>query len=374
MNINNYCLNFKDKINDLTFNVKCIIFLFMRLYTVKFGKFGGNHYIFDSNTEAVQYLSEKLSNLNVNQQNLSDPLDAFPHWSEGIVGDWVRSDDGRILQILNIYKGKSNGRTHSARTGNWVGTKMVKTVVKPACLYGKADGTIVIPCLLADPKSLTDVHFNRSAIGQHKTIAGKYLTMRKRLFAYYVYLLADPIRAYNIVFNVRKRRFGHYNTTHVMFKLLKDEWVVKEIQSYLVTDMEKESFKDRLVKALEDKNLGPERFAKELDEGLNKTKPGSMSHSTWVKMLGQIDQYAFTEKTTPGLDDKGLERKQIEEKSLTAPMLKPPKAEIFDRVDKSLIEYTKVEEGTFEEITKEDVKKVIVKEEKKRAVEDYLEG
>ena len=347
----------------------------VRIYTLKKGKFAGDHYIFNDNEEACKYLSTKLENLNVNKQDLLDPLDCFPHWSKGEIGDWVRSDDGRILQVLNIYYGKSAGREYSTKTGNWVGTKMVKTVVKPACLYGKAGGTIVIPCLLADPKSLTDVHFNRASIGQHKTIAGKYLTMRKRLFAYYVYLLADPIRAYNIVFNVRQRRFGKYKATHVMFKLLKDEWVIKEIQSYLPTKMEKESFKERLTKALEDKNLGPERFAAEMDDGLKKTKPGSMSHSTWVKMLGSINQYAFTEKLGTGLEDKSLEAKQLNEGQPEREALLPPKDEIMNKVDKNLIEMVQVRDGTYKEAIKQikkDSPETLTETVKQRRVEDYL--
>ena len=82
----------------------------MRIYTLKKGRFAGDHYIFDSNTEAAELLSNRLSELNVNQQDLSDPITCFPHYSDGEIGDWVRSDDGWILQIQNIYRGTNAGR------------------------------------------------------------------------------------------------------------------------------------------------------------------------------------------------------------------------------------------------------------------------
>ena len=275
----------------------------MRIFTLRYGKNAGEHHIYMSNDEACEFLGIKTDNLET----------AFPLWSQQDVKqwDWVRTDDGRVVQVLNVFRlptGKS-----------WL-TVMVKVVFGVYKYVIHNSGKIHYPKRMdADPVSLNDVNFNHTNIGGQKTIAGRYLTTRKRLFAYYVVITGNPVTAMVKAGMVRNATYKN------AFNLLKDKYVLQEVQTY----MPLEDFKTKLKKAFENHDLNAERFASEMDIGLVNAKKGGLAHKQWVEMLGKA--VAYSEDAQDQLD--GSSSKVSLPAYTPNNELPTPNAEIVDKVD-----------------------------------------
>lgn len=326
----------------------------MRTFTLTKGKNKGNHYIFDTPNEARMFLSNSLKHLNKNIQDLK----TFPHWSKGQPGDWVCSDDGRVLQVFKRTEFPNNGFFFSTRTGCWIGTIAVKVCCTTGNYYGKASGDIVMNRMDVDPKSLTDCDFKRSSIGKHKHVGGKYRTKSKVQFVTLLMFLGDPFQAYQEVY-VKGRRVSQHNIMKGVFALLHDKYVIAEIK-YQMEQTGKNKVEDLKTKLREGLNkvrlksgrkLDIDRYLDELDEGLEACKKGTMSHKLLLEMLIKTitlaDESSTKKKLGKEIDD---DMEHLEEAGPSS-ILPRPRPELVEGVNNAkVIQGTPIETAIFEEI------------------------
>ncbi len=287
----------------------------MREYEILSGVNKGTYIIYDNVSEATEYLG-------------SQPI---KKWKESDIKDkdWVQTDDGRVVQVIKVYSlsnsGTNNRYSYSKKTGNWIGTRSIKVCFGVFTIYGKANGTLVTNKMLAEPYRMEDFHKNRSSITPRETILGKYLTKRKKIFCMILFYTGNPIYALNQTLNKNRPMIAKNSLVHNSIELLKDEYVIKELKTYMKTEEESKSFKERMVGAFEAEDLDIKRFAAELNEGLITSKKGGLAHKQWVEMLGKIVTYLHEDKKEKDLLGDGKPfSKEINTVQSNQPMLLPP--------------------------------------------------
>jgi len=308
------------------------------------------HYVFDNTSEAIIYLTGELLHLNMLNQDLSNPLNAFRHWQDGAKFEWVKCDDGCITQIMNRwdwvydkYKDSEIYRTKSA----------VKVVFGVYYKSSKKDGTYTMERMIGLPKTINDISLQPSTIGGNYTVAGKYLTKDKKLFAYYCAVTGNPFKAWMIV--KKTELTGSFRSMRAVYTqavdLMKDAYVLKEIKHYIPMD----EFKEKWKKALAKENIDIDRLAKSLNKGLTSAevvKPGSMNHKFFFEMSVNILRWSEdtsgkiaidgSEKPKPeNLGNMGVEQipENTVEVNTSFSQIPPPRNEIKDMVDANVIEY-----------------------------------
>lgn len=255
----------------------------MRQYNILSGKNKGIHYIFDDEKEYNE--SEQFINKAVN-------------WRDGDIKQWVFTDDGRIVQILNIYllgNGKSKYMPryiYNKTTQNWIGTKCVKVCFGVFNLYGKKNGDIISQKMLAEPFRMEEFKKNRVSITAENTVLGKYLTKRKKMFVYYLFQTGNPVFALKMVLPKNLPFLAKQNLVHNAIELTKDEFVVKELNTYMNNPENKASFREKLRIAFEAEELNAENYAKEVKLGIEQAKKGSLAHNKWVETYGKLLAFA----------------------------------------------------------------------------------
>lgn len=285
----------------------------MRNYEILSGINKGTHIIYDN----VKELQETLQDFSL----------VVPNWKEGIDKQWVQTDDGRVVQILNIYSlsnynGKFRPRyIHSKKTGNWIGSKSVKVCFGVYTMYGKKNGDIVANKMLAEPFRMEDFRQNRTSITAQNTILGKYLTDKKKMFVYYVWMTGNPIYALKKVLNNNIPYIAKKHTVYKALELMKDEFVIKELNTYMNTEEKKQTFKEMLHNSLEAEGLGVADFVKELKDGLRETKKGGLAHKQWVEMYGKIVTFSNSEE--PDMLPEKMQQ-PLSYKTEAAVLLPPP--------------------------------------------------
>lgn len=286
----------------------------MRQYEILSGKNKGTYIIYDDIREA--------------RRELGNPKLEVESWREGKTGDWVLTDDGRVVKIINIYNlsnygGKDKPRfIDSKTTGRWIGSKAVKVCFGVYTVYGKKNGDIVSNKMIAEPYRMEEFRKNRVSITAHATILGKFLTKRKKMFVYYYQLTGNPILALKQVIPKNAPYLTKKHTFYKAIELLKDKYVIKELNTYMKTEESKISFRKKLLNSLEQENLNIEDFAQELKVGLEQTKKGSMAHRQWVEMYGKILTYSH-EEGNELIPDK-LSQKNVQEITYQDNQLLPP--------------------------------------------------
>lgn len=227
---------------------------------MKVGKNKGVHYVFESTTEAIQYLTGELAHLNRNNQDLSNPLKAFPIWSEAERWDWCKADDGYIMQCFNrwenIRKHKKTGLDVCFKSGEPVTSKMFCFVVGNFAIWNKADGSWSPTRAYAAIKTVEDATKSRHSISKNAKYLGKYKTHKKLMFATYLAMYKDPFEALKKV----QKQFGmaefsnqdtrlHKKWTKIVLEALADPYVQEELKKLnFGKDMDefKESVKESL--------------------------------------------------------------------------------------------------------------------------------
>lgn len=265
-------------------------------YMINQGKNKGVHYIFESTTEAISYLTRELSKLNVNNQNISNPLNAFSPWYTARRGDWVKSDDGLIIQCLNQWD--FYPRTNKGEKRYYVSRTPVCTYTFRFCFgvfykYNKKDGSLSSSkCAVREALQTYNCRQGRMSKEYHPL--GKYRTKKKKLFAYYVAQTGDPVGALLKTYeefriHARTKKEMIISPIKVAVDLMTDKYVIQEIQKH-VTDME--SFKDILKKSLEDNGATVDQSIKAIAEVLLLSKPG-MAKLEAAKISLNLHRYAM---------------------------------------------------------------------------------
>lgn len=285
------------------------------------------HYVFESTTEAIDYLTdpEKLAHLNVLNQDLSNPLKAFRNWWEGDRWEWVKSDDGAVLQILAKYDW-DYGTFKVSGNPKWM--KVFRVVVGTYYKKSKIDGTITMETMKAFPKVKTDIVLNPQTIGGNVYIGGKFMNKQKKKFAYYCVVYGNPILAWRKATGRKAMasKPAMLATYRQAMELFKDDLVIKEITKYLKLD----DFKTRLAQAMDDNSLDINKIVSKLSEGLDKAKPGSMSLAKFIEMSLNLSRYVMD--NSGQLNPDGSSVKQIPKNEsfagLSAP--EPKEADFID--------------------------------------------
>lgn len=311
----------------------------MRIYIKRFGEYAGEYIIFDTINEAIEELSGNYAHLNTNKQDLTLPkTEVFPIWFTGTQGDWVRTDDGRVVQIFKLdflYKYKRNGEKIKFRNGKDYYTAYFKVCFGTYTYYTLKSGEFKIyRTMNADLVLLKDYAVDTGALSQsfeHRPF-GKYLTNQKKLFCYWLSRNGcDPEDAY---LRSLKGEVHPKDKKYILEKaltLMQDEYVIEELKWYMSKD---KTFLERMQEAFKERNLTPERFAEELDNGLKactnpekiekvdtKTgelivverpnkKMGGLGHLAWVRTLGQAVSSVENPQPAKALlpEDTGAER------------------------------------------------------------------
>ena len=176
---------------------------------------GKRHYVFDDVNEYISHFSSS-----------EDTKNPRRNWRNSKEGEWVFSDDGRIVQLLKVKDMIShpNDRKNYKYARGWV-----RTIV--GTFLNKDD-------VLMDTDF--DKHPDRYTFSGKKTSQSKRLkerripTKRERLFATSIATGTDAVNAYKQVFGDTKDS----NARAKAVALLKQERVMKEIEK-TVTDIAK---------------------------------------------------------------------------------------------------------------------------------------
>lgn len=182
----------------------------MRTFTIRKGKYAGEHLIFDSIEEAVKN----------GIKNIKTPW----HRDDVEPGDWVTSDDGFVIQCLNRNRLVNKRHKSGQYTDYW----------------RFPNGTFYVYVNKNGEKSIKNFYAvaamnSKSSLGNTSKL-GKYMTSRKK---YFVTLLSQgfsPFMAYAKAYN--KSTQGHTAFIQVN-KLLNDPLVKEEIKMALSPFIEK---------------------------------------------------------------------------------------------------------------------------------------
>ena len=149
----------------------------MRNFTIRMGKFAGDHLIFDSIKEAEDN----------NIKNIKQP------WYDPEVqpGDWVVSDDGYVIQCLT--RRKLVNKRH--KSGQY--TDLFRFCNGTFYVYYKSDGTKNIKNFYA-----VAAQSSKGTLG-NTSVLGKYMGARKKSFGLMVAKGMHPYIAYMTAYNKR---------------------------------------------------------------------------------------------------------------------------------------------------------------------------
>lgn len=364
-------------------------------YKVNYGNRAGTHYIFESTTEAIECLKVKPE-LNVNNQDLSNPFNAFKNWFDNtlVEGDWVKSDEGKVIQVWKVYK----MNTHS--TYNQV--HCIKTCIgtfnyyrnKPNAQFpeGRVKSTNRL-CITSDMLSRGAKH--KGSMGEQRLL-GKNKTQKKRWFAYYCAITGNPHTALVILQKTlyKAPKYGDdvfYSRRFILnaFELLKDPQIIELIKGWI--PMEK--FKDKLKNALNNEGVSEEFLAINIKEGLeanlnNPKRVGGLAHKQFIELglnaLKYIDDdtktidgkpnpLAITEGNTTDVKFEEV-LPDPKDKLLPVPNMNPRSAkdkEFVKGLNKDII--AKVEEHN-DKVLEEYDKKILEEDRKNNADTDKKEG
>lgn len=266
----------------------------MREFYIQRGKNQGVHYIFDDTTEAIKYLTGELKHLNVNNQDLSDPLKAFKFWhefGEYKDGDWIKSDDGRVVQCLKytelISKDKKTKEPVRYKNGILQSIYICKIALGTWGRKRKANGELSYRRMDLD-YYWTCHSYSRSSITDNRLPQGKYMNDKKRSFALYCVIFGNPLKAYKHVYPEKcKTYYQQIRMVQNAYFLLVRPEILKEVQKY----MSLADFRDRLRQALQEAQVDEERLAREYAEGLDSAKKGSQNHRQFIELGIQMLKY-----------------------------------------------------------------------------------
>lgn len=199
----------------------------MRNFTVRRGNYKGEHIIYDSPDEAVQHGIE--------------PKTPW-HRKDVVIGDWVVSDDGYVVQCL--HRRPLINKRH--KSGQWTDTFRFPMGIFGVYYDAKGDKKITKNFYAQVANN------NKSSLG-NTSVLGKYMTIEKREFVTLLGMGFDPYSAYIKAYKV-KRITTLPNVTMQINKLLTDKQVQEELMDVLKPFMHKVQLKIRDISDYEDLN------------------------------------------------------------------------------------------------------------------------
>ena len=321
----------------------------MRRWSNKQGNYIGYHYIFDTEFDAAHYLGlstvvthDAVFELKDNfwlesckRADITDTLqETFPHWSDikAVPLSWVRSDDGRVIQLLNRYIMPRSATSKVQRKKTLQehpepipgDTEYIKFPFVSTCIYYKKDGTKRYPYMH------TDVFVKHGTNRSSGTLSGKQNNpvISKRLFAYYLVITGNPVSAYQLTFpGAYKNKLLYRKLKSKALTWMKDELVLKEIMGYMDKTEYRENFLDQAKKLGVDDKL----FLTELKRGVEEAKPGTEDHQNMLKMLIEVVEKSNDVKLITEKGDDGVEATHIAPTS-NINLIPTPHEEIKDKV------------------------------------------
>ena len=224
------------------------------------GRYSGENYIYESVEEAKLWLGGTHAPRNINNQ----PLDTFPMWYDGDTGDWVLSDDNKVVQLLYRHCRQTTtkkGVKRYFKNGQPILTYHYRFCFGSSVRWNKQDGTWSQHAVIAIPKTDTGILPHGYTLDKLTLHLGKLASHKKKLFAFYMSINPDPpeaLRQVMIAFG-EENRFKNYpakNITIGSIQLLTDRMVINHLQLY-ITDMD--DFKSKLKNAVSSRNLSIEQ-------------------------------------------------------------------------------------------------------------------
>lgn|GEM_PF-4367866 len=320
----------------------------------------GTHYVFESTTEAIKYLTSSLDNLNVNKQDLSNELTAFPRWFEANKGDWAKADDGAILQCLNRWdriKYRKDGVTMRTFKSSQqpVETRMFVYVIGRYSIWNKSDGSWAPTKMWGMPNCFNEIKINRYKMGDKTYFLGKYKTHKKIMYAIEWVLTNDPFIALDNV--IKKFKLQEYETadsrlaawkTRTVLQLMSDPYVRDELKK-LQYNMD--DFKQNIKLSLEKHGLSPEDSIAAIKDMLDNGKAG-MAKLKAAEMNLNIQRFVSDDSNTLNIDGSkvGSNGKGIEDAKFVE--VTQGQAVVIPELPKKI---EQVQEDSFEEKLKKAV-------------------
>jgi hypothetical protein len=169
------------------------------------------HYVYDSKEEFLQHQAH-LNGEDLSKKKIID------NWREGKEGDWVNSDDGRIVQLLKVSESikHPNDRPNYTHSNGYVRT--------------------IVGTFLRNDKTIMDTNFdehpNRYTFSKkikntnNRVKERKTTTNKEKVFATTVAVGTDAVKAYMDAFNEEDRDKARKKAV----VLLKQRRVMEEIE------------------------------------------------------------------------------------------------------------------------------------------------
>jgi len=337
----------------------------MRRWQIRKGNYVGWQFIYDTENEAALALGMKewyaagrkwKANALGEVTYVSLPTytneDTFKHWTDRRVktNDWVRTDDGRIVQVLEwriMPAKKFSGVILTEPVPTC--TVYVRMAFASGNVYYKVDGSITYKYIHADffvRGSWNNP--NRSSLSSSNTyeegLKNPKLNAEKRLYAYYLAVVGNPVKAYQLTFP------GHYSNkslfkdiTKRALKLFKDKNVLKELSTY----MSMEEFRQKLEKELDDMGLDHTFLFGEIKRGTEGAKAGTDDHREMIKMATIVVERIKNQPLLTSKEETGFIEKKNGELPIanTAPVIPIPNDKIADKVKANTPEFYAIATG-----------------------------
>jgi hypothetical protein len=187
----------------------------MRIFSVRKGKYQGAHKIYDTLDEAIK-------------DGVPEIFDPWYHHKVR-AGDWVKADDGYVIQLLAKYKLKN--KRH--KSGQY--TQVYRFCNGTFWVYFDKDGN-------PHPQNFYGAvaNNNKSSLGNTPRL-GRNLTIKKKEFLSYIEAGYDPYQAAKKAYRLQNRPLS--SITRLINDLLDDNNVKKEMRrmaSRFMDEVEKE--------------------------------------------------------------------------------------------------------------------------------------
>ncbi len=303
--------------------------------------FPGEHFIYNNEDDARYYLSGPHSAKNVNNQDLVK----FEPWyyENGVAGDWVISDDGKIVQILYKLRRQSstNGKPRVFADGRKHETEHYKFAFCNAARWTLKNKTWNSTPVIAEPRNDLDI-IPRKFTKQGRELSinlGKLSKYKKQLFAFYVSQTCDPSEALRLTMAAfqDEKKIQHFPAKFITIsatELLTDQMVINQLQIY-ITDMD--DFRTKLKASVNNRGLSVDTALDTICDVMKNSKSG-MAKLKAAEMTLNIHKFIDgNSQELPLSGDSSLKEMGIDESTPAISLPTPPTVLDSRRIESQLM-------------------------------------
>lgn len=216
------------------------------------------------------YYSEKVFREYYSKEEV--PIIYRPYWTCKKAGDWIFTDDGYIVQVLDyrelipsFYRNRVKRNPNSPNPKNSV--IVIRTAARLCKVYTDKNGNLNASKFYGSAIKLTDGHLT-----ENYNPMGKYITEKKKHFITLIVAGKSPAQAYMEVYkrNYQDAKNKAYNL------LMKDEKMLKEISRRMGTN---------LIDDLNQTGMTSEYVLNEMKKMIDNKQTASATKAELIKFL-----------------------------------------------------------------------------------------